>query len=107
MAIQRALAFGRVVGREDRRLRGQIARWHALGRLVEDDEILAGLRIRPVEDGGEHLVVARREAVETEMVPARDVGPALGIWSVGIRGAGNIFISCAPVRCSIARAYAT
>jgi hypothetical protein len=52
-------------------------RWNALRRLVENDEVLAGLRVRSVEDRSQLLVVVRGEAVETQMIAALDVRPAL------------------------------
>jgi hypothetical protein len=52
------------------------------------------------------LEVTRREAVEAKVVAALDVRLALRIWSVGIRGVGNILMRSAPVRCSIALASA-
>ena len=48
-----------------------------LGRLVEHDELLLRLRMRPVEDSGELLVVVGREAVEPEVIAALDVRLAL------------------------------
>ncbi len=96
----------RIIGREYRRLWRQIARRNALGRFVDDVEIFTRFRIRTVEDRGELLEVTWREAVEAKVVATVDVRLHSGIFSVGIRGVGNIFIRLAPVRFSIARAYA-
>jgi hypothetical protein len=57
-----------VVRSEYRGLRGKVTWWHALGRLVEGDEVLTGLRVGSVEDGRKLLVVRRRKAVEAEVV---------------------------------------
>src|SRR5215204_7270447 len=69
--------LGRVVGREDRRLRRKVARRNALGSLLEDLERLAGLGVRPVEDRRQLPIVLEREAVQAQMVAALDVRPAL------------------------------
>jgi hypothetical protein len=65
--------LGRVVGCENRGLGRQVARRDALGCLVDDDELLAGLRMWAVEDGRELEVVLRREPVSSPAgaLPAR------------------------------------
>ena len=94
----------RVVGSEDRRLRGQVVGRNSLRCLVDDDEILTRFRMQAVEDGGELEIVRWRKPVEAEVVATLDVGFALRDFSVGMRGVGKSFIRSAPVRRSSARA---
>src|SRR4051812_38652928 len=64
---------------EDGGLRRQVIGRRALGLgLVGDAQVLAGLGVRPVEDGGDLLEVGRREAVELEVLATLDVRLALG-----------------------------
>ncbi len=53
-------------------------RRRARGRRVLDRQLLAGLRVRPVEDGDDLLVVVRREAVELRVQAGVEVRLALG-----------------------------
>ena len=46
--------------------------------LFGDEQVLAGLRVRTVEDGLDLLEVAGREPVELEVLAALDVRLALG-----------------------------
>jgi hypothetical protein len=73
-------------------------------RRVGDDELVPRLGVLPVPDGDQFAEVLRREAVELGVLARSMCRFDSGIFSVGMRGLGNIFISFAPVRCSIARA---
>src|ERR1700760_4537668 len=66
-------------GSEHGRLRRQVERRRALGvNLLGYFELLAGFRVRAVEDRSELLEVVLGEAVELEVFAARDVRLALG-----------------------------
>ena len=67
-----------VVGREHRRLRGEIECRRAFGRVVLYDELFTGLRMRAAEDGAELEIVVGGEPVQPEMLAALDVRPAFG-----------------------------
>ena len=69
-----------------------------------DHEVLAGLRVRPREDGDDLLVVLRREAVRLQVLARLDVRLALGDLRGGDPRRGNIFERSAPVSFSTARA---
>src|SRR4051794_7821869 len=64
--------LGRVIRREHGGLRGQVHRGEAGGCLVHDLELLASLRVRPVPDRDQLLVVGRREAVQLLVLAALD-----------------------------------
>jgi hypothetical protein len=98
---------GRVVRSEDGWLRREVARRHALGCLVDHDQLLARLQVRPVEGGPELLDVAPGEAIEPQWSPRWMCGLHSGIVLVPMRGDGNRFVMSAPVRFSSARAQAT
>src|SRR3954447_24450510 len=63
----------RVVRSEHSRLSGQVAGRYTLGRILEDDEIFAGLWIGTVENRWQLLIVLEREPVQPQVIASFDV----------------------------------